>query len=92
MPARFSRSKKEKVTVSVDAHLLRAIDAYVKEAKQPGISRSSVFEEALQLWKQESRDRFDALYYAGQAGTLRSDKDSWSWVTTEAARHIWKDS
>lgn len=86
-----STSKKDKVTVSIDSHLLQAIDAFVEEAKQPGISRSAVFEQALRLWKQQSRDLFDALYYSSQAKALKEDNHSWSKVTTEAAKHLWKE-
>jgi hypothetical protein len=83
--------KKEKVTISVDAELLHAVDAYVEDFKTAGLSRSSIIEQALHLWKQQVRDQFDAKYYAENAEALRKDGESWSAVTTEAAKHTWKD-
>jgi metal-responsive CopG/Arc/MetJ family transcriptional regulator len=81
---------KEKVTVSVDADLLKIIDSYVKETNDTSISRSSVFEQALHLWKQTMRDSFDEHYYASQAEALDKDNASWTRITTEAAKRIWQ--
>ncbi len=83
--------KKEKVTISVDAELLHTVDAHVEESKNAGLSRSSVIEQALHLWKQQLRDQFDANYYAKNAESLKEDGDSWSAITTEAAKHTWKE-
>lgn len=84
-----ARARKEKVTISVDADLLQMIDAFVEDAKDGGISRSSVFEQALQLWKQALRDSFDAQYYSQNAQALNDE--SWRAITTEAAKHIWNE-
>lgn len=83
-----TKAAKEKVTVSVDQDLLQMVDAYVDESKDAGMSRSAVFEQALHLWKQAQRDRFDAAYYAENAEALKDDQ--WSSFTTEAAKHIWQ--
>ena len=83
--------KKEKVTISVDAELLHTVDAYVEETKSVGLSRSSVIEQALHLWKQQVRDQFDARYYSENADALKKDGESWSAVTTEAAKHTWTE-
>lgn len=83
-------AKKEKVTISVDAHLLQVVDTYVAEVKEPGISRSSVVEHALNLWKQEMRDQFDAVYYSSRAQALKEDNESWARITTEAAKRTFK--
>lgn len=82
-----AKPAKEKVTVSVDAELLHVVDSYVREAKESGVSRSSVFEQALHLWKQAIRDGFDEAYYAQNASALKDD--GWTEVTSEAAKHIW---
>jgi metal-responsive CopG/Arc/MetJ family transcriptional regulator len=82
--------KKEKVTISVDAELLQTVDAHVEESKG-GLSRSSVIEQALHLWKQAMRDQFDAKYYAENTETLQADGTSWSAITSAAAKHIWKE-
>ena len=83
--------KKEKVTISVDAELLCLVDAFVEDSKLAGTSRSSVIEEALHLWKQEMRDRFDAKYYAENSEMLVAEGASWSEITTEAAKYTWKE-
>jgi hypothetical protein len=82
--------KKEKVTVSVDAELLRVVDAFVEASTTVGLSRSAIFEQALHLWRQETRDNFDAKYYVENAEAQQADNASWSAVTTEAAKHTWK--
>jgi metal-responsive CopG/Arc/MetJ family transcriptional regulator len=89
--ARTGTQRKEKVTISVDAGLLHLVDAFVEESKTAGMSRSSIIEQALHLWKQEMRNHFDAKYYAENAAVNKADNDSWSAITTEAAKHTWKD-
>lgn len=89
--ARTGTHKKEKVTISVDAELLHVVDTFVEEAKTTGLSRSAIFEQALHLWKQEQRDHFDAKYYADNSEVLKADNETWSAITTEAAKHTWKD-
>lgn len=82
-----TKTTKEKVTVSVDADLLNVVDSYVQESRETGVSRSSVFEQALHLWKQATRDSFDEIYYAQNAEALKDE--GWTAVSTEAAKHIW---
>lgn len=84
-----AKPTKEKVTVSIDAELLHIVDSFVQESKSGGISRSSVFEQALHLWKQANRDRFDEIYYSQNAQSLKDD--AWTAITTEAAKHLWQD-
>jgi metal-responsive CopG/Arc/MetJ family transcriptional regulator len=88
MQKKSAPSKKEKVTVSLDADLLRLVDTFVEEVREAGISRSSVVEQALHLWKQELRDNFDAQYYAENKKGLADE--SWKTITTEAAGYIWR--
>lgn len=82
-----TKAAKEKVTISVDKDLLQMVDSFVEESKDSGMSRSAVFEQALHLWKQALRDRYDAAYYAENAEALKDD--TWKAITTEAAKHIW---
>lgn len=86
---RNSQPKKEKVTVSVDSSLLQAVDAFVKENQEPGLSRSAIVEHALYQWVQERRDAFDRWYYSTYAEQFRDD--GWNKITTEAAKYIWDD-
>jgi hypothetical protein len=88
MMTKSATSKKEKITVTVDPDLLRMVDAFVDQTRKNGTSRSSVFEQALHLWKQAMRDDFDAAYYSQQAKT-DADETSWTAISTEAAKHIW---
>ena len=88
--SKMATAKKEKVTVSVDAQLLNIVDSYVEEVKEAGVSRSSIVEHALGLWKQEMRNEFDAAYYSSQSAALKADNESWSRVTTEAAKRTFK--
>lgn len=81
-------SRKEKVTVSVSPELLRAVDSYVSD--NDSLSRSAVFEEALQLWARTFVDKFDANYYKSHAAELNDP--NWSRITAEAAGRIWNSS
>lgn len=86
---RPSKASKEKVTVSIDADLLAMVDSFVQNSQESSVSRSSVFEQALQLWKQELRNSFDQQYYAKNAEALNDS--SWTALTTEAAKITWRD-
>jgi|GEM_PF-3093653 len=81
--------KKEKVTVSVDSNLLEMVDSFVSGSKKSGISRSSVIEQALHLWKQQMRDTYDAQYYEENREVLADS--AWTAITTEAAKSLWKE-
>ena len=85
------RLKKEKVSISIDASLLQMVDAFVEESKDVRISRSSVFDQALRLWRQEQRNLFDEKYYCENSRTLKADNKSWTAITTEAAKHTWQE-
>ena len=84
-----TRPAKEKITVSVDADILKIVDSFVQNSKEGSVSRSSVFEQALRLWTQELRDNFDEHYYAQNAPALRDP--SWTALTTEAAKLTWRE-
>ena len=84
-----SQTKKEKVTISVDASLLQMVDSFVHSSKDTSISRSSVVEEGLHLWKQQIRDSFDEKYYSENAGALADP--GWTAIASEAAKYLWRD-
>ena len=81
--------KKEKVTVSIDAALIKMIDDFVEESGN--LSRSAVFEQAIHLWKQEIRDAYDLKYYSENADIEKKENESWKAVSSEAAKYIWKE-
>jgi hypothetical protein len=89
LSAKNPSSKKEKVTISLDADLLYLVDTFVEKTKDAGISRSSVVEEGLRLWKQAVRESYDAIYYAANSKSL--DDPAWTAITTEAAKHLWAE-
>lgn len=80
---------KEKVTIYIDPEILKLVDNFVENSTEVRISRSSVFEQALQLWRQQTRDPFDEHYYSQHADALNDA--SWTEITTEAARKIWRE-
>lgn len=78
---------KEKITISIDPDLLKAVDLYVEASKEDGTSRSYVFEQAICLWKTKLEDDFDEQYYAQNAEKLNDT--SWKKISTEAAKYVW---
>jgi Arc/MetJ-type ribon-helix-helix transcriptional regulator len=51
-----------KISVSVDARLLAAVDAFV--AEHPGTGRSTVIDEALRLWYAREQERAMEIQFA----------------------------
>lgn len=77
---------RQKVTISVNAFLLRSVDDYVDRT---GTNRSAVFEQALLMWCQWLQEQVDIAYYSNLSEADRAAVESWTRVTTEAAKHIW---
>lgn len=80
-------SNKHKVTISVSEPLIESLDDYAARA---GTNRSAVVEEALFLWCKQQQDLADRDYYSNLTENDRKANTSWTKVTTEAAKHIWK--
>jgi Arc/MetJ-type ribon-helix-helix transcriptional regulator len=83
------RKTKSKWTVSVSPQLSERVDLYVLH-NQEHVNRSSVVEEALELWLTNQVKEEEEAYYAANAAELNADSKSWSRITTEAAKHIFK--
>jgi hypothetical protein len=72
------------------ADLMIVIDEYVENHKIEGVSRSSVIEEGVRLWLQSLRDKRDLEYFTHNAKALQADNESWSRISTRAAKEIFK--
>jgi metal-responsive CopG/Arc/MetJ family transcriptional regulator len=74
-----------KVSVTVNRGLLELVDHYV--IAHPRLSRSEVFDFALQMWAKDTQAKSDRVCYGDRS---RSDeKDDWTAIQTESAKHIW---
>lgn len=84
-----TKSTKQKITVSVDAELLHIVDSYVQNSDESCLSRSSIFEQALNLWKQSMRDKYDEHYFSRNTADLKDE--AWSAIMTESAKRLWDE-
>jgi hypothetical protein len=73
-----------KVSVSVDAGLLAAVDEFV--AGRDGVDRSGVFDEALRLWHARRQDEAMATQFAEPDDVDPAEWRSWRAIRDEAAR------
>lgn len=73
----------------MDAELLHIVDTFVQSSTESGVSRSSVFEQALYLWKQAMRDEYDENYYKRYGAEVKDE--AWTAIATESAKGIWND-
>jgi hypothetical protein len=77
--------KLAKISVSIDEGFLEAIDLYISRWPKGSKSRTSVIEEALELWVSAMQRQDDCSCYAN------SDSDpAWQAIRGEAAKKIWK--
>ncbi len=84
---------KEKVTVSLDPHLLESVDREVG-AHHAG-SRSEVVEEALGLWQLEKQrqsiERGVAAYYQSRSRKEAQEDRAWARLASRQAKRFWND-
>lgn len=84
---------KEKVTVSLDSALVKAVDQEVR-AQHAG-SRSAVVEEALRLWRIEQQrlaiERGVEDYYRGRSQKEQREDRAWARFATQRARRLWDE-
>ena len=78
--------RRAKVSVSVDAGLLAAVDDFV--AEHPDLDRSGVFDAALRLWQADQLDAALAAQYAQSDGVDPSERASWNAVRDAAASRM----
>ncbi len=87
-PEQSGLENREKVTISINASLLKAIDEHVRRT---GINRSAVFEQALLVWYRWQQEQADIAYYTSLTDKDKAANAAWTKITTEAAKHIWKN-
>lgn len=84
---------KEKVTVSLDAELVHAVDQEVR-AHHAG-SRSAVVEEALRLWQLEQRrqaiEQGTEGYYRSRSQQEQREDRAWTRLAAQRARRLWDE-
>ena len=84
---------KEKVTVSIDPKLIRAVDAAVKARR--AASRSAVVEEALRMWQLEQRRKSiekqtEAYYQSRSKAEVKEDLE-WGRLAAQQFKYLWND-
>ena len=86
-------STKVKVTASLDAELVKAIDQFVKESENR--SRSQLIEDVLRNWHKEQKKREIESqieeYYLSLSNGEREEDRQWDEVAAESARHLWEE-
>jgi len=86
-------SRKVKVTASLDAELVKAIDEFVKRVKTR--SRSQLIEDILHKWHKEQKKReLESQieeYYLSLSDEEREEDRQWSEIALQSARHIWEE-
>ena len=80
MGSKTSSSVKVKVTASLDAELVKAIDEFLKEFKAR--SRSQLIEDVLRKWhKEQKRQKLESQieeYYLSLSNEEREEDRQWS--------------
>jgi hypothetical protein len=82
----MASGRRAKVSVSVDAGLLEAVDGFV--AAHGGLDRSGVFDAALQLWYADQLDAALAAQYAQPDGVDPGERAAWEAIRNAAATRI----
>jgi len=84
---------KVKVTASLDAELVKAIDESLKSLKAR--SRSQLIEDILRTWhkKQKMRELESQVeeYYLSLSNEERKEERQWDEIAAQSAHHLWKD-
>jgi len=93
MGSQASFSRKVKVTASLDAELVKAIDEFLKESKDR--SRSQLIEDILRKWqKEQKRQELESQieeYYLSLSNEEREEDRQWSKIAAKSAHHLWKE-
>jgi metal-responsive CopG/Arc/MetJ family transcriptional regulator len=93
MAYKSSSEARVKVTASLDAELVKAIDLHLKELKTG--SRSQLIEAILRKWHTEQkRQEIESQiedYYSSLSDEEREEDREWNDVAAESASHSWED-
>ena len=84
---------KVKVTASLDAELVKAIDESRKNIEVR--SRSQLIENILRTWHKEQKmrelERQIAEYYLSLSNEDKEEERKWDEIAAQSAHHLWKD-
>ena len=93
MASKAFPSVKVKVTASLDAGLIKAIDEFLKESKTR--SRSQLIEEALFIWYKEQKkqelERQIEEYYISLSDEEQEQDRQWNEIAARSAHHMWEE-
>ncbi len=76
-----------RVTITVPADVLSAVDSYVRE--HPSLSRSAVCTKAITAWVQAEQDALVERYYNDQSPAERQEDDQWRRLASQSAAAAW---
>ena len=81
--------RRVKISVTLSAELLRAVDAFVKE--HAGYNRSKVLDDALRLWCAHQQEQaMEAQFTAPQDEREREEHAAWRRIQAAAAERIFR--
>jgi len=93
MGVKNSSTLKVKVTASLDAQLIKAVDEFIKGSKTR--SRSRLIEDVLRNWHEEQKKRElenqIEEYYLSLSDEEQEDDRQWSDIATQSAHHLWEE-
>jgi metal-responsive CopG/Arc/MetJ family transcriptional regulator len=93
MAARSSSSSKVKVTATLDADLVKAIDDFLSTSQAQ--SRSQFIEKILAQWhrnlkKRELEKQVEDYYLSMSDEEKREDRE-WDKISSDSSVHLWED-
>ena len=85
------RSEKIKVTLSLDSHLVTAIDAWIQQTDAK--SRSALVESILREWyqtqQQQKLEQDTEAYYLTLSDEEQEENQQWTQLTANQMAHLW---
>ncbi len=93
MEANTAVMRKVKVTASLDADIVKAMDEYIKKFKLR--SRSQLIENALRAWQKEAKKRMlekqVEAYYSAISDEEREEDRQWCETAAQSATRVWEE-
>jgi len=93
MGSKAFSSTKVKVTASLDAELVEAIDDFLKKFKPR--SRSQLIEDVLRNWHKDQKKREIESqieqYYLSLSHEEQAEDRQWDKIATRSAQHLWEN-
>ena len=91
MPTITQRSAKSKVTLTLNADLVRKIDSLTRSTKKS--SRSQIVEEAIRRWlSDQARTEIEQQteeYYRSLSKTEMKEDQKWAKIAARSAKNLW---